>query len=223
MKHLSDAEIETVVEAFSDLEEVSEKEQDEALAQFARQRQTGGEARQVSQDHADFAFGALAGAVGRSRANKIFQRHQMSASDEISRPPLSQEYQEQKRALAERVRRTPTGQMGLQELQELVVGFAEVARAEGVMALESFVASSAGLEKIVQDGLCLIIDGTVPDIVADLLDTERQALVAVVDTRCKMIVAGVRGIQQGENPRIIEHKMSAYHDVPTDQVAEAAS
>ena len=223
MKHLSDAEIETVVEAFSYLDEVSEKEQEEALAEFARQRQDSGETRPVNQDHADFAFGALAGAVGRRRANEIFERHQISASEEISRPPLSQEYLTQKEALAAKVRRIPTRQLGPQELQDLVVGLAEVARAEGIVALESFVANSAGLEKILQDGLCLIIDGTAPGLVADLLDTQRQALVAAVDTRCKMIVAGVRAIQQGENPRIIAHKLAAYYNVPTDQVAEPSS
>lgn len=223
MKHLSDAEIETVVEAFSELEDVSEKEQSAALAQFGRQSQEGGQTRQVNQDHADFAFGALAGAVGRRRANEIFERHHISASKEMSRPPLSEAYHASKKALAEKILRTPTRQVGLQELQELLVGLAEVARAEGVVALEGFVASSAGLEKILQDGLSLIIDGTAPGTVADLLDTERQALVAAVDTRCKMIVAGVRGIQRGENPRIIEHEMSAYHNVPIDQVAETSS
>ena len=223
MKYLTDAEIEAVVEAFSNLDEVSEKEQDEALAQFARQRRDGGDTRQVNQGHADFAFGALAGAVGRRRANEIFKRHQISASVEISQPPLSEEYQANKKALAEMLGRTPTRQLGLEELRGMVVGLAEVARAEGIVALESFVESSVSLEGILRDGLCLIIDATAPEVVADLLDTQRQALIASVDTRCKMIIAGVRGIQQGENPRIIGHKLGAFYNVPTDQVAEPSS
>ena len=213
MKYLSDAEIDVVVGAIAGLDEVSGSQQAGALAEYDRLRQ-GGErgAPRINQSNADFAFGALAGAVGRRRANEIFQQQQISASEEMAHPPLSQEYHAKKAALTEKLLTTPTVQLGLDELRQVLVGLAEVARAEGILEFEAFVRDAAGLEGLLRSGLSLIIDGTDPKVVDDMLTTQMQTLVANFETRCKMIIAAVRDTQDGQNPRIIDHKLGGFYE-----------
>jgi len=62
---------------------------------------------------------------------------------------LRAEYRNMKRELKREVRGTPTLQMDLDELRELIVSMAEVARVEGIQALEGLLA----------EGLQLTVDG----------------------------------------------------------------
>lgn len=121
MRYLSDREIETVVSAISGLEEVSEQEQIDVLAEFARIRHADhGRPPKISQPHADFAFGALAQAVGRRRASQIFDRQQIALSDDVKAPPLKKEYVEAKKALQKQIARIPSRELNLDELLELM-------------------------------------------------------------------------------------------------------
>ena len=212
MKHLSDREIEIVVSAISGLEDVSQQEQTDVLSEFDQIRHAGnGRPPRISQTHADFAYGALAQAVGRRRASQIFDRQEIAPSHELKTPPLKKEYVEAKKALQKQIARTPTRELNLDELTKLIVGLAEIARAEGVLEMARVAEGAADLESLIDNAFKWIADGTDPDMVTDLLDAEMHSLVGNFETRCRMIIGAVTAIQKGANPRLIEHQLMAYH------------
>ena len=169
------------------------------------------------------------------------------------------------------------------ELIEKIVGFAETARREGILALEQAVEEAN--DEFLSGGIRLAVDGTEPDLIMDILETEllyieerhnqasemiaRAAEVApafgMIGTLVglvlmlkdmsdpaaigpamaiallttlygsimanvllnpiaaklkiyskeevlskKMIIEGIMAIQQGDNPRIVEHKLSVF-------------
>ena len=164
------------------------------------------------------------------------------------------------------------------ELIEKIVGFAETARREGILALEHEVKPKD--DPFLSQGVRLAVDGTEPDLIMDILETELQFIeerhrrgqrivqflgrsclifgglgaVMVVATQPgvagmevlaravlplgyglfifgflgepvtrklrtytemellakKMIIEGIMAIQQGDNPRIVEHKLSVF-------------
>ncbi len=169
------------------------------------------------------------------------------------------------------------------ELIERIVGFAETARREGILALEQ--AIEEGDDAFLSTGVRLAVDGTEPDLIMDILETEltfveeRHKLgqdiiagmqdsapafgmigtliglvimlknmddpaaigpgmaIALLTTMYgaivaniffgpivqklktysgkevlakRMIIEGIMSIQQGDNPRIVEHKLSVF-------------
>lgn len=66
------------------------------------------------------------------------------------------------------------------ELIERIVGFAETARREGILALEQ--AIEDGDDSFLSTGVRLAVDGTEPDLIMDILETE----LAFVDERHKL-------------------------------------
>ena len=169
------------------------------------------------------------------------------------------------------------------ELIEMIVGFAETARREGILALESAV--EEGADPFLGQGVRLAVDGTEPDLIMDILETElrfveerhkqaqdilarmadtfpafgmigtliglvlmlrsmddpsaigpamslcllttlygailAQVLCAPFAAKLKtysqqevltkqMIIEGIMSIQSGDNPRIVEHKLSVF-------------
>ena len=169
------------------------------------------------------------------------------------------------------------------ELIERIVGFAETARREGILALES--AMEDGDDVFLSTGVRLAVDGTEPDLIMDILETELsfieerhklgQSIVANASDSApafgmigtliglvimlknmddpaaigpgmaiallttmygaiianiflgpisgklkiysekevmakRMIIEGIMAIQSGDNPRIVEHKLSVF-------------
>ncbi|HIC69478.1 MAG TPA: hypothetical protein EYO90_08125 [Candidatus Latescibacteria bacterium] len=107
---------------------------------------------------------------------------------------LRAEYRNMKRELKRKVRGTPTLQMDLDELRELIVSMAEVARVEGIQALEGLLA----------EGLQLTVDGLEQEKVKSLLETQMQALLNNYGTRYRMIIGGIAASSR-DNPRVVEH------------------
>ncbi len=62
--------------------------------------------------------------------------------------------------------------VGPSELIERVVGFAETACSEGILALEKEL--NAGDDPFLAQGVRLAVDGTEPDLIMDILETELQ-------------------------------------------------
>ncbi|MFL2540412.1 MAG: motility protein A [Candidatus Latescibacterota bacterium] len=63
-----------------------------------------------------------------------------------------------------------TGNSSPHELIETIVGFAETARREGILALESAVEEAN--DPFLSGGVRLAVDGTEPDLIMDILETE---------------------------------------------------
>ena len=184
------------------------------------------------------------------------------------------------------------------ELIERIVGFAETARREGILALEQ--AIEEGDDPFLSTGVRLAVDGTEPDLIMDILETELQFVqerheqwqtiianmgnaapafgmigtliglvimlknmddpaaigpgmaIALLTTMYgailaniifgpisaklkvysskevlakRMIIEGIMSIQSGDNPRIVEHKLSVFlspKSRPSTEEREAA-
>ena len=184
------------------------------------------------------------------------------------------------------------------ELIERIVGFAETARREGILALEQ--AIEEGDDAFLSTGVRLAVDGTEPDLIMDILETELQFVqerheqgqtiianmgnaapafgmigtliglvimlknmddpaaigpgmaIALLTTMYgailaniifgpisaklkvysskevlakRMIIEGIMSIQSGDNPRIVEHKLSVFlspKSRPSTEEREAA-
>ena len=43
-----------------------------------------------------------------------------------------------------------------------------------------------------------------------------QSLMNNYQTRCRMIIGGITALQQGDNPRMLEHMLKAFYKPPVD-------
>ena len=86
---------------------------------------------------------------------------------------------------------------------------AEVARVEGIQALEGFAGYSARLEGLLKEGLQLTVDGLEQEKVKSLLD-QMQALLNNYGTRYRMIIGGIAASSRN-NPRVVEHTLEAFY------------
>ncbi|MCL2603488.1 MAG: hypothetical protein FWD90_03320 [Defluviitaleaceae bacterium] len=96
------------------------------------------------------------------------------------------------------------------DVVETVVDLANTARKEGVLALEDRAVNMD--DPFIQKGLMLIVDGTDPELVYDILRVEivtsqREGAALL---RWVMALEGLLSIQAGENPRIIEEKLKGF-------------
>ncbi len=89
---------------------------------------------------------------------------------------------------------------------------------QGLQALESFTGESARLEGLLKEGLMLAVDGMEQEKVTSLLETQMQALMSNYETRCRMIIGGIASLQQGDNPRVVEHMLEAFYKPRADSV-----
>ena len=86
---------------------------------------------------------------------------------------------------------------------------AEVARVEGIQALEGFAGYSARLEGLLKEGLQQV-DGLEQEKVKSLLETQMQALLNNYGTRYRIIIGGIAASSR-DNPRVVEHMLEAFY------------
>ena len=211
LKYMSDREIEEVIVGFAELEDVPTEQRQKMIAEF---EQHGGGAKPADEKFVPFAFAALQIAVGPHKGKRIFRSRGIDIPLKLPEPKPRQktdEYLATKNALKQKLQNTPSLQMDLDALSEVIVGMAEIARVEGILALEEIADESNRMENLLKDGIQLAVDGTGNDLVTELLTTKMQALVHSYEIRCRMIIEGVKGMQNGENPRIVEHRLSSFY------------
>jgi hypothetical protein len=215
LKFLSDAEIENTVRSIGELGPVDEAAKQAALATL--ERQSAGavvvEERTDLAGHGDFIFGALGQAVGNKRAREMLARQGIVATGgkPKAKPRLSKKYLLAKSAFKRELQERPTQALDLDGIRQVMVKLAEMARVEGLLALEEVVDDKAQVDGLLRYGLQLAVDGTDPDIIEEMLTTQSRTLVQNLETRCQMIVACVRAIQNDENPRIVDHRLASFY------------
>ncbi|MDP6775904.1 MAG: hypothetical protein QGI83_03970 [Candidatus Latescibacteria bacterium] len=214
LRYMNDRDLEWVTQAIAVLEEKGAAVQHRALAAFV-QRLAEGEPSsqdQAASAYGDFVLGALDRVVGRRRASQILERQGISVKEETKqrKPKLTKQYLAMKRGLARKLKTTPSTRMDLDEIRQVMVQMGEIARAEGILALEDYFKSPTDIEGLFCNGMRLAIDGTERAQLADMLEIQKNAMVSSLDTRCQMIIAGVMAIQDGVNPRIIDQKMVSF-------------
>ena len=215
LRFLSDAEIEHTVQSIGALGPVDEAAKQAALAALERRLAEGVtvEQRTDAAVHGDFILGALGQAVGNKRAQELLARQGIVSTGGKSKtkPQLSKKYLQTRNAFKRELQERSAHELDLDGVRRVVVQLSEIARAEGLLALEEVVDDKAQVDDLLRYGLQLAVDGTDPDIIEEMLTTQARTLVQNLETRCQMIVAGVRAIQNDENPRIVNHRLMSFY------------
>ncbi|MFP6647797.1 MAG: hypothetical protein VCF24_30185, partial [Candidatus Latescibacterota bacterium] len=78
-----------------------------------------------------------------------------------------------------------------------------------ITALEAY--AEKMVDPFMQAGFRLAVDGTEPDLIMDILETWLQSLEHEYERKHQKIIEGIMSIQSGDNPRIVEHKLSVIY------------
>jgi len=220
MRYLSDGEIERAAQAIAGLSSVSAEAQDQALSVFAHRLQTGELADEgAGPEYGDFVLDTLEQALGPRKAAQILNRRGLALTRKAGKrkPKLSKQHLAMKRSLKKQLQGTPSLNMGLDEIREVMVKMGEIARAAGILALEDLFPGPpfddpTKMEELFRLGMMMSIDGTQPEMLTEMLDNQKHTMMHNFETRCKMIIAGITAIREGDNPRIIDQKLRFFYD-----------
>lgn len=102
----------------------------------------------------------------------------------------------------------PLSSLSIDELAEIVHALAEQARREGILSLERLVSDRG--RTLLTEGILLVVDGTEPDLVVDILEQRSNTILHNRTTRGKMAVEAWMAIHSGDNPAIVAHKLSTF-------------
>ena len=119
-------------------------------------------------------------------------------------------YFSMKRGLKKKLETVPTLEMNSDELRDVIVEMAQVARMEGI-TLMGELCTSAKMEHLLGAGTRLILDGTHPAQVEGILEPAMETMLLNYEARCRMIIAGILAIQGAWNPRLIDQKLSGFY------------
>ena len=101
--------------------------------------------------------------------------------------------------------RRPLLDLGEDELAETLRALAELARDEGIFALETVLSADSG--SLLTEALLHVVDGTEPDLVEDLLETRGGTILRRRTVRGHMAIEGWMSIQALDNPAIVRVKV----------------
>lgn len=125
---------------------------------------------------------------------------------------LSDVYLEAKEDTKRRLAEKPYLDMSLQEITAVVVGVANVARAEGVLEMENLADTAS--DDILLTAMRLVIDGTEPELIQAFLGTRIDFFVRHFDTLRTMMFEGISAMHSGDHPRIVSRKMKVFYVAP---------
>ncbi|MES0492110.1 MAG: hypothetical protein ABUK01_19130 [Leptospirales bacterium] len=89
-----------------------------------------------------------------------------------------------------------------------LVAFSELARKEGLLALEDYLDDIKS--NYISQSLQLVIDGTDPELVKSIMNTRIVRLSYEYQSLLEMISEGILSIQNGDNPVIVQTKLLNY-------------
>ena len=117
---------------------------------------------------------------------------------------LSAAHQARKRDLKNTVAR-PLSDLSPEDIDQMFVGFAEVCRLEGVLALGD-IAEKAD-DRLLREGLQIMLDGTEPETIAEILETLMASLIRQQKVKYLKILEGIMSVQAGDHPRLVGKKL----------------
>jgi len=129
-----------------------------------------------------------------------------SAKKEASKhkPKLSKRYLDMKRNL-KKTTQSALLQLSYQEIDQAFVGLAEIARKEGILAQDQVIQGTD--EDFLNYAVRLVIDGTDPDLIMDILEAWKGSLLHEHGMKYVKVIEGIMAIQSGEDLHIIESKL----------------
>jgi len=113
--------------------------------------------------------------------------------------------QDQQARIAKSTKKT-LGEMSCEEMNQLFLDMAETARREGILALGK--TGDEAVDGYVGMAVKLVVDGTEPALIVDMMRTWMKSLLHEQEAKYEKVIEGMISIQAGDNPRIVEHKVS---------------
>jgi len=123
--------------------------------------------------------------------------------------PLSKAYLKMKKDLQKQLKTIPISHLDFEALTTTLISLAQVARTEGILALETVVKDAADPDGFFSLATQLIIDGVAPKLAEEITTSRKKVLRLQYESKLDMITTGIQATQLGENPRIIEQKLRA--------------
>ena len=104
----------------------------------------------------------------------------------------------------------PLEELGFEEFTEFWIEAARQNHAAGPLSFEKLCDQIAS--PLIREGFLLVIDGTEPDLVTDLLETRLQmVLYPREDTRRKLTIEGAAAIKSSDHPNVVDHKIGTFY------------
>ena len=98
--------------------------------------------------------------------------------------------------------------VSVDELADTVGALADRARLRGILCLEACIAGVRAT--LLTEGIRLTVDGTEPDLVADMLEIRAATILRNRTIRGQMVIEGLLAIHSGDNPAIVAQKLTTY-------------
>lgn len=144
--------------------------------------------------------------------------HKRTAKEKEAEKPSKTEREENEMLL--HLAQKKLEELSYDELHQLFVGMAERARKEGILSLESV--GDAAVDPFVKMAIDLVVDGTEPALIMDILETWTKSLMHEHERRYQdllhengvkytKVIEAMMAMQAGDNPRVIEHKLSVIY------------
>ena len=144
--------------------------------------------------------------------------HKRTAKEKEAEKPSKTEREENEMLL--HLAQKKLDELSYDELHQLFVGMAERARKEGILSLESV--GDAAVDPFVKMAIDLVVDGTEPALIMDILETWTKSLMHEHERRYQdllhengvkytKVIEAMMAMQAGDNPRVIEHKLSVIY------------
>lgn len=121
---------------------------------------------------------------------------------------LDNEYLQMKENAAAQAKR-PLSDMSFEEIDGLFADLSEIARSEGIMALETIITTIG--DPFLGSALRLAVDGTEPELVMNILQNYMRSQIQEQSVKLRKAMEGVMSIQSGDNPRIVQQKLSVLY------------
>lgn len=102
----------------------------------------------------------------------------------------------------------PLSELSVDEVNQLLLWFADVARREGILALEG---ATQTPNEFLSTGVRLMVDGTEPELIQTILTFWMESLLHEQKVKCQKIIEGLTSIQSGNDPRIVEQRLSVLY------------
>ncbi len=123
--------------------------------------------------------------------------------------PLSKAYLKMKNDLQKQLKTIPPSHLDFEALTTTLVNLANVARTEGILALQNVVKDATDPDGFLSLNLQLIIDGVAPQLVQEITTSRKKVLLRQYESKLDIISTSIQATQLGENPHIIEQKLRA--------------
>mgnify|MGYP001596975187 FL=1 len=95
----------------------------------------------------------------------------------------------------------------------ILIDLADLARRAGILFLETVTEPID--DPFLVKGLQLAVDGVDPELVQQILEKQKRALVEEYERKLDVLLTGVLAISAGDNPRIVQEKCNAYFVSPS--------